>query len=173
MGKRGPLSRLGDATWGAMRDEYVTGNESYPQLAKRYGVTSKAVEKHALNRAHPTNGGRTWGEWRTDFRRRTSDRVENVTTTIAARTLAEVREKSANVAKLALDELERRLATTTPDGDPATVLVETKDLIQAAKLATAIKLELSGDPNNPTPVLVEQSLDALTIEELRKLAGGT
>lgn len=166
------VTRLGDAVWGAMRDEYVTGNESYSALAKRYGVNLKTVEKHALNRDHPTNEGLTWGERRVEFRKRTSEETETKVTAVASRTLAIVREKSVNVAMLALEELERRLTPpTNVNGEPAPILLETSELIQAAKLATTVKVELSGDPD--APALIQAKLDELSIEQLRKLAEGT
>jgi hypothetical protein len=151
--------RLGDAAWAAMRDEYVTGNESYSELAARYGTTKSAVEKHALDRE--ANGGRTWGEWRAEFldgvNRETQDRVADTLAT----TLAQVREKTASVARKALEKLESRLDS----GDP----MEDKDIIAAARLATTVKVELSNDPE--FPVSIKAKLDELPIEEIRKLAG--
>lgn len=159
--------RIGEATWGGMRDEYVTGDESLAKIAKRYGYPLKTVERRALDRHHPANMGQTWGEQRTDFRMRVSDEVEQKTIAIASRTLAEVREKSLNVSKLALEELERRL---TRKDDEQPVLIETRDLVQAAKISATIKIELSGDPDG-APVKIERKLDELSIEDLRKLAG--
>lgn len=52
--------------WSGERDVYVTGTESLADIAKRLGVSKTAVEKHACNRE--VNGGRTWGEWREEFR---------------------------------------------------------------------------------------------------------
>jgi len=57
--------RLGETVWAAMRDEYVTGNESYAQIAKRYDVGKTAVQRHALDR--DAGDGRTWSEWRAEF----------------------------------------------------------------------------------------------------------
>lgn len=164
--------RIGEATWGALRDEYVTGNESYAKLAKRYGINLKTLQKRALNRAHPANGGKTWAEWRTEFHHRVSDETETKTVASASRTLAEVREKSARVSQLALLELEKRL-TRPPDADEsAPLLVETKDLVQIARLATAVKVELGGDPDG-TPIEIQSKLDQLSVEQLRALAEGT
>ena len=157
--KRKSNGRLGDAVWAAMRDEYVTGNESYADLAKRYGVQKTAVERHALNRE--ANEGHTWGELRERFLADVSDRSLDAAGEALSKTLSEVREKSAAVARDALTQLATRVNSGT---------MEDKDLIQAAKLATTIKIELSNDPDSPLDV--RRALDALSKEDLEKLASG-
>jgi len=56
--------------WSKARNEYVWGNESFQQLAARYGIKKKSVERHALNRR--ANAGCTWGQLRTKYRARIS-----------------------------------------------------------------------------------------------------
>jgi transposase-like protein len=63
--------------WSAERDEYVTGTESYADVARRLGVSKQAVDKHACDKE--ANGGRTWSEWREEFRESLSgDKTEIV-----------------------------------------------------------------------------------------------
>ncbi len=155
--------QLGRAVWAAARSEYITGNESLSQLAKRLGVTKSAVEKHAGSRRRD-NGGVGWDEARSQYLRETADAAESQSIRARSRTLAAVRESSANVASLALDEIARRLA----EGPVAAI--ETRDLIGIAKLAGTLRMELAGDPTGP-PVRIEHVLDQLTVEELRALAG--
>jgi len=151
--------RLGEAVWAGARDEYVTGNESYAEIARRLGVRTRAVEDHALNRG--ANGGQTWGEMREEFLDGVSGKARSKASDKLAVVLARVREKSANVAEAAL----KRLATKLESDQP----MEDKDLIQAAKLATAVKIELGGDPNG-APVDVRATLAELTVADLKRLA---
>lgn len=159
MVERKKNGRLGDAVWASMRDEYVTGNESYAEIAARYGVGKTAVERHALNRE--ANDGRTWAEMRETFHDEVNRRTADQTATSVALELAKVREKAARVARKALEKLDERLDTTMED----------KDLIAAAKLATTVKVELANDPE--FPVTLKAKLDALTIDDLKKLSGDT
>jgi hypothetical protein len=57
---RAPIS------WDGVRSRYVTGDDSYAQLAVHFGISKKTVEKRALNRTR--NGGKTWSEWRGEYR---------------------------------------------------------------------------------------------------------
>ena len=88
--------------------------------------------------------------------------------------LARVREKAATVAEKALVEIERRIddRVDIDHGDHGwkSCPIEVKDLIAAAKLATAVKIELGGDPHG-TPVAITGKLEALSLKDLRKLAG--
>lgn len=142
-----------------MRDEYVTGNESYGELAKRYGTTKKTVDFHASNR--DANGGHTWAQLRAQFLEDVSEKAQKQTGDSLAQTLARVREKAATVAEKALLRLENKLTADTP--------IEDRDLVQIAKLATTVKVELGGDPHGQ-PVRVRATLDELTVEQLRRLA---
>lgn len=161
MAEKGANGRYGEAAIAGWRDEYVTGEETLLQLAQRVGVRYKTLERHASNRRG--NGGKTWGEMRSEFLDEVSRETQERSATSVSKKLAVVKEKSANVAALALAQLETRVSSGT---------MEDKDLIQAAKLATTIKIELGGDPNG-VPVDIRNSLDELTVDELRKLAGGT
>jgi len=144
-----------------MRDEYVTGNESYAELAKRYGVRKQTVGIHAADRN--ANAGRTWDELRTEFHDEVSGKAQAKASEALSRTLARVREKAATVAEKALLRLEKKLT--------ADEVIEDRDLVQIAKLATTVKIELGGDSEG-TPVNIRQTLDELTVAELRKIAAG-
>lgn len=91
--------------WSSERDLYVTGSESFTQVAKRLGVTKSAVEKHASNRE--ANGGRTWGEWREEFRADVSGKrteiVERIKVEAAATVSMQHAELLANLASAARD----------------------------------------------------------------------
>jgi hypothetical protein len=143
-----------------MRDEYITGNESYTEIGARYGVTKSAIEQHSGRNG--VNKGKSWGELRQEFRddlsRVSKERVIDAVST----TLVRVKAKAAAVAELALDRLSKKLS--------GKVEMEDKDLVAVAKLATAVKVELAGDPDQP--ISIKQNLDALTVEQLRKLASG-
>jgi DNA-binding transcriptional regulator YdaS (Cro superfamily) len=54
--------------WFAERDLYVTGNESYADIAKRLGLNEGSVNQVATDREHIANNGKTWAEHRTEFR---------------------------------------------------------------------------------------------------------
>jgi hypothetical protein len=151
---------LGTAVWSKARSEYVTGNESYAQLAERLGVLKNTVLKHA-DRRHSDNDGMSWDDARRAYLRRVSSAAEFKSETAATRTLSAVRESSAAVASLALEEIERRLESAGA--------IETKDLIGIAKLATSLRIELSGDPDG-VPVRIERKLDELTVKQLKAIA---
>ena len=154
-------NRLGPTAWAAARDEYVTGDETYAEIAKRYGVSAKAVEFHAHNRE--ANLGKTWAQLRAEFHDDVSGRTQERVAESVSRVLAEVREKAAVVSKLALARIEAKLSGDVP--------VEDRDLVQMAKLATGVKIELGGDPHG-APLSIRTTLDTLTADDLRKLAEG-
>jgi hypothetical protein len=163
--------------WAAARTEYVTGKESFSSLGTRYGVTKKAVEKHASDRG--ANGGVTWGELRSQHRGKTAAKAEQRAGDVQVTRLASIRSKASEAAELALDEMLKRLreggvtrSVAFSEGaveylDP----IADKDLIAAAKLIVAVKVEMGGDPDG-VPMQLETNLDNLSLDELRKLAGG-
>ena len=154
------LKRLGEAVWFGMRDEYVTGNESYASIAARYGIPKGLVEQHSCDRS--ANNGRTWSEMRREFHDDILEESKASVIDAVSKTMARVKSKAAKVAELALDRLTQKLESEEP--------MEDKDIVAIAKLATAVKVELAGDPDQP--VNIKANLDALTVEQLRKLASG-
>jgi hypothetical protein len=156
--------KLGRTVWVKARQEYVTGDESFAQIAARLGVTKSAVEKHA-SATHRDNGGKTWEQARMEFLHRASAAAESRNSGNAAATLAAVRETSADVALTALEKLQLRL-------DSNSDLIETKDLIGIAKLASTLRVELAGELNVKSQH-VSDLLDTLTADELRAIAYDT
>jgi hypothetical protein len=95
------------ANWAIVRAEYVSGDESFSDIAKRLRVTPRAVEKHALNRSE--NGGRTWGALRSLHRNDQAARaIASAGATHAAKIQALV-ERQTDMGILALDIMRERL----------------------------------------------------------------
>jgi DNA-binding transcriptional ArsR family regulator len=157
-------AQLGRAVWAQARTDYITGNESFSQLADRLGVTQSAVEKHASAR-HRDNGGIGWDEARRRFLRHKNDVAETEAVKAGARVISELRESLATVALLALGRIKGRLE------DP-NEKIETRDLIGMGKLSATLRIEVAGDPNAPIRIddTIEHKLNRLTVDELKKLA---
>ncbi len=163
--------------WDAERAAYVTGAETLDEVATRLGLNIKSVERMAGSK-HPLNAGGTWGEKRAAFRAEAAIRSEQQAGSEVAAALAKVRGKAVEAAGLALDALLQRLRDggvkrqvafsdhVTEFMDP----IDDKDLVAAARLAIASKLEVGGNPDG-VPLQLASSLDALTVDELRRLAG--
>jgi len=165
--------RYGEAFWAGMRDEYATGEESLAKLAQRFNVSYKLAERHS-GRAARGNGGKSWGEWRAEFNDDVARKAIEISTETAARNLAKVRELSADVSRLALEALQKRLTAgvtikRNDEGQFETVEIDDKNLIAAAKIAMTVKIEIGGDPNAPL-VSIQKKLDELTPEQLAKIA---
>ena len=152
--------------WIAVRDEYVSGDETYEGIAARYKVSPKTVEDHARRKSRENAGkaqGKSWGELRADFKAKASAKF----TERATDSLAEIRqrwlEKAAQVGMKALAKLDARL-----DGEA----IKDADIIQAAKLLSVAKVELSGPDGSPMKIEggISMELDKLTVDELRRLA---
>lgn len=159
----GQAPRRPPINWTEVRDEYVTGDDTFESIAERYGVSPKTVEQHA-DRKHRDNAGKTWGEMRSEFRDDVSEKFTDQAAKAYATKRRLIADKAADVALKALKKID-----TIIDGGE----VEPRDLINAAKLATAIKIEVTGDPNAPdggAPIPITARLDNLSLEELRKLA---
>jgi hypothetical protein len=176
MGKPGGPRNI---DWTAARTEYVTGKESYRQIGERLGVGKTAVEAHALDRS--ANDGQTWGELRAQHREQTAGKAVQRAGDAVADRLARVRSKAAEAAEKALDEVLKRidaggsLRKVIKDGVEVPGLevlepIADKDLIAAAKLAIAVKVQVAGDPDG-TPLVISKRLDELSVEQLQKLAG--
>lgn len=68
-------SKSGRPNWTQVRAEYVSGTESYAQIADRLGVSVSSVKRHAcgpkvdqIETECGANGGQTWGEMRRTWR---------------------------------------------------------------------------------------------------------
>lgn len=123
-----------------MRDEYLIGEESFSQIALRYGTNAKLVEQHALDRR--ANGGSTWGELRKEFR------------------FAASRSLLRDTAALATENAGLRIAITNSALKRLQVLISrgamsTDALIQAAKLGIDPRLEITGHIAGP----IEHKID--------------
>jgi hypothetical protein len=151
-------SRATGRDWTEIRDYYVTSDVSLAQLAEDRGIPLGTITKHAVNREQ--NGSKTWAELRVEFRDGVSDRALDFAGKTLADKRAKVADSAADVAQKALDQLLARLS----GGE----LMLDRDLINAAKLAATVKIELAdevGAPIDPFHRMAE-----LTIEELRRLA---
>jgi hypothetical protein len=155
---RRPARRV---NWTIARTEYVVGTESFAQLGRRYDVTLKAVEKHALGRR--VNGGRTWGEMRREHRAKiAAEAIER----IGNDQMAVLRESSIRrlqISVLALQQIVVRLQGR------CTI----KELVAIANLGIDPHFRVSGsssedatsvqlEPLDPaTAVLVDRALEAI------------
>lgn len=108
--------RIAPSAWQAARDEYVTGDKSLAQIAKGLGVTVRAVEHHACNRA--ANGGRTWTEWRRQFQAETTsekaDALKRVQVVAAVSVAMQHATILAALARQAADAIQGALAACEP-----------------------------------------------------------
>lgn len=137
--------------WTRIRDEYVIGDESFVQIALRYGTQPKLVENHALNRRQ--NDGRTWGELRKEF----NAQISRVLSRDAAKLLSEVAQQRLALTNEALRKLIVHIDRGTLD---------TPDLIAAAKLGIDPRLEISGVRAEPIKYHIDLGLDPETRAEL-------
>jgi hypothetical protein len=107
--------------WFAERDLYVTGNESYADIAKRLGLNEGSVKQVACDREHIANNGKTWAEHRLEFRESVSGEtlereketqvLRTLTVNAAQRSMAEDLVNTAfpkAIAALAGDEIEAK-----------------------------------------------------------------
>jgi hypothetical protein len=121
--------------WSAARDEYVTGDETAKQLAERVGVSQRAVEEHAGDRER--NGGRTWAEWRAEFR----DEVSGQSTELVKR----IRVQAAATAAMRHAELLQVLANESVETvRGALAQCEAKDRILLILKAIEIERKVHG-----------------------------
>ena len=126
---RNASARVRGIDWDQERERYVTGTESFADLAKRLGVSTKAVEQHAAR----VNLGQTWGESRAKYR---SERDANVRKNVGenqAELLKQINVRRVQVGLAALD----RIAAIV-DGD-----LKVRELVDIAKLGIDQKLEIS------------------------------
>ncbi len=131
--------------WSGERDLYVTGGESFSQVAKRLGVTKSAVEKHASNRE--ANGGRTWGEWREEFRAEISGQQTEIVKRIKVEAAATVAMQHA--------ELLATLASETREAiKDAIAACEPKDKVKLALAIIAMERKVHGLDRSPVQLEV-------------------
>jgi len=106
----------GKINWSGERDLYVTGTESYADIARRLGVGKNVVTKHATDKE--SNGGRTWTEWREEFRAELSGELTEIVKRIKVEASATVAmqhaELLANLASAARDVAIGALAECEP-----------------------------------------------------------
>jgi len=74
----GAASKEGRINWTGVREEYVTGTETFAQLAQRLGVPVKTLEYHAAELRE--SSGSTWGELRASFREDVAHRFRSEAT---------------------------------------------------------------------------------------------
>jgi hypothetical protein len=131
--------------WSGERDLYVTGNESFSQMARRLGVTKSAVEKHASDRE--ANGGRTWGEWREEFRAEISGKTTEISKHIKVQAAATVAMRHAqmlaDLASDAKDAVQNALAECDP-----------KDKVKLALAIIAAERRIHGLDKSPVQIEV-------------------
>lgn len=137
----------GKIDWTAERDLYVTGDpgsESFSAVGRRLGVSKSAVEKHASDRE--ANGGRTWGEWREEFRAATSGKrleiVERIKVEAAATVAMQHAELLASLASVAREVAIEALRECDP-----------KDRVKLALAVIAMERRVHG--LDRTPVQLE------------------
>lgn len=133
--------------WTGERDLYVTsapGSESFSIVAKRLGVTKSAVEKHASDRE--SNGGRTWGEWREEFR----DTISGNTTKI----VEQIKVQAAATVSMQHAELLAQLASAAREAVVGALEeCEPKDRVKLALAIIAVERRVHG--LDRTPVKIE------------------
>jgi predicted transcriptional regulator len=135
----------GRINWSGERDLYVTGNESFSQVAKRLGVTKSAVEKHASNRE--ANGGRTWGEWREEFRAEISGKTTEISKRIKVEAAATVAMQHAQMLANLASEAREAIKNALEECEP-------KDKIKLALAIIAVERRVHGLDRSPVQLEV-------------------
>jgi hypothetical protein len=90
----------GRVNWHAAREEYVTGSETFAELAARLEVNLTTVEWHASARV---NDGQTWGEQRVRFRTDVSSAVQSRLLTAEVAAALVVREAQSKAVAALVD----------------------------------------------------------------------
>lgn len=145
--------------WNAVREQYVTGTESYADIARRLTISPTAVEKHALNRR--ANGGQTWGELRTAFRDTRDEAAREETLETQAELQASISVNRLKVADMCI----KRILELGTDG------AKRRELAEVAKVGLDQKIHVATEK----PVEVDLGISATERTALRRLleeAGG-
>jgi len=117
--------------WDQERERYVTGADSLAEVARRVGVSKKAVELHA---AASANLGRTWGESRAEYR---SNRDASVRKGVGENQADLMKQISARRGEVALTAL-NLIAEMMPAGE-----LKVRDLVEIAKLGIDQRLQIT------------------------------
>lgn len=146
--------------WSAERDLYVTGKESLADVAKRLGVSRNAVMGHATDKE--ANAGRTWTEWREEFRAEISGKSTEIVKRIKVEAAAVVSMQHAQLlaalASEAREAIKDQLAACEP-----------KDKIKLALAIIATERRIHGLDRAPVQVEITGS-DGKPIEHSHTLA---
>jgi transposase-like protein len=134
----------GRINWAGARDEYVTGDESIAQLARRYGVTTSAAQKHSSDRE--ANGGRTWSEWREEFRADVSGKRTEIAKRIKVEAGAAVQMRHAELLQQLANQATEAIENALNECEP-------KDRVKLALAIIAAERRIHG--LDRTPVQVE------------------
>lgn len=121
--------------WTGERDLYVTGDESVVAVAKRLGVARNTVTSHANDIEQ--NGGRTWAQWREEFRAEVSGRTTEIVKRIKVEAAATVSMQHATL----LAELAAQSREAVKD---ALALCDPKDKIKLALAIIATERRIHG-----------------------------
>jgi len=156
------MSRRSRLDWTSVRDDYVIGEKSLAEIAKAFGVSVRAVEKHAANR--DANGGRTWSEWRAEFRTSVSAETAGVVQRIKVVAAARIAMQHATI-------LAALAAQAAKGVRGALAACEPKDKIKLALAIIAmerrvhgldrvpLRVELTGKDGGPVEHEIEQDID--------------
>lgn len=156
--------------WDEMKHEYVTGNVTYSQLSKKYGVSIDSIKK----KAQKTDKRKGWFSLRREFRNKTYTKAEQLTAEKRAKELARAHAKmfaaACDIIKKTEDAIkevskvivEKETKTKTCFGKNEILktkteieiiegLVNTKSLLNLAKTLESVK-ELIGEEKHKAPV---------------------
>ena len=144
--------------WSSIKNEYVTGDVTYAQLAEKYGINENTVYKHASN-------GK-WRQAREEFRRETG--VETLKQARARGARAHARELEVLIEANRLQEEVILEALREPSLSPDSILKLSLALQSAAKT----KRNLLGLPTQAEAHSQRIAGARLNLEKEKQLAAG-
>lgn len=131
--------------WTGERELYVTGTESYADVARRLGVSKQAVDKHACDKE--ANGGRTWSEWREEFRAEVSGKQNEIVKRIKVEAAGKVAMRHAELLANLADDAKNAIKDALKECEP-------KDKVKLALAIIAAERRVHGLDRSPVQLEV-------------------
>jgi hypothetical protein len=152
-------ARERSVNWAGIRDEYVTGDETFKQIAARISCSIKTVEAHSQDREK--NGGRTWPEWRAEFRDEVAGKSTEITKLIRVEAAAKVAMRQASYLADLAEQAQANVENAFAECDPKDRIALSLKVIELERKVhgldrAPVKVELTGKDGGPvehtTPV---------------------
>ena len=83
--------------WLEVKETYITGNLSYPELAKEFGLSESTIKKRAMNEK--------WTDQRNEYRTKLERKIEEKRATLDAKDYIERMKKADEVEKIMLNKV--------------------------------------------------------------------